>query len=986
MKITFGWGFDGARWTEGSALGTVVTGPVGLADLLATRLGCGAGDTQDEQPVCVAAYRAALADLRQTSPEALVRWYGDSFDTDPWRVARELLAWRDELVSAGWSVGATAEAPAGSAVERAMPEAPLGRLATLVAVETRLQESGRFPPSHADQVRAVRDALEQLRATGTPWPLGIERIEVDGRVCDLPQIWRRILTDVVELGVEVEELPQPARLDSLQIFSADTDWDAAATAARVLAGWASQGRRHTVLVGGPSDVLDLELARRGLPAVGCRERTADRPLGQIIPMFLTACTAPQNVGAIVGLITSPIGTIARPEDGSSPQKVRLFPAGLVRAVLKAFAQEPGVGGEQWSKAIGSFYAEPPSADDSDRYAALADDLDRLVNREPITIDAGYSVVVAKVVAHLDWLRERLTAVNRACHSWQVSAAVQQVGLVSRLLCDLGDVVTVRELGAIIDDCVEVEGFGAGATADGFRDVAAAPGSLGTGTAPLLWWMPTDDEALPRVRCRREELQWLASAGVEVPDQQEIASLTLNCQIRAVRRRRHVVAVLPASVDGKARQSHPAITFLLADVRAAASVNRSSQDEPETIEDTMRRVSRTPDRLISETAAGSAVWSLSGPGSSALARLHLCDWRRPDPFEWQVVPGEQLFPSKLSYSSWSKLLIHPMEWLLERELGVRTGRILDVSTGNQMIGTWMHRAVQQIVGDALQRSAGEPARIRVSRDEARAVLGGLIPAYASELALPGRERSREALLDTGARSIAELFSLLDDASIRASGTEVPFDDAVSIPLPGWQASMSLSGRRDLDVVMPDGRRGVVDLKYTRSTKRYRELVEQGQALQLAVYALSVAQEESQMPGVIAESVSDVPVGYWLFGQRELVTAFSQFGVESVLDVQPAETGARDTHVLIQRATVGLIQFLERLRDGRIIDVGNMIATPHVWSSLRKALLSRAVEIPADGLSAQQVTAARQAWADAFLPVGVAEYIDMGLLTGMQEESL
>lgn len=104
MHVTFGWGFDGARWGTGvpgptSFLAEVTLGPAGLVDLLSTRLAC--GGVLAEQPLRIAAYRRALADLVQGSTPELSRWYARGFEVDPWRTARELLAWRDELVSAG---------------------------------------------------------------------------------------------------------------------------------------------------------------------------------------------------------------------------------------------------------------------------------------------------------------------------------------------------------------------------------------------------------------------------------------------------------------------------------------------------------------------------------------------------------------------------------------------------------------------------------------------------------------------------------------------------------------------------------------------------------------------------------------------------------------------------------------------------------------------------------------------------------------------
>ncbi|MGO2783295.1 MAG: PD-(D/E)XK nuclease family protein, partial [Corynebacterium variabile] len=96
MHITFGWGFDTARWTTATTpatLGSVVTGPTGLADILATRLALTRPDL--DRPTRIAAYRSALSQVVTTTAPG--SWPATGFSHDPWTVARELLAWRDQL-------------------------------------------------------------------------------------------------------------------------------------------------------------------------------------------------------------------------------------------------------------------------------------------------------------------------------------------------------------------------------------------------------------------------------------------------------------------------------------------------------------------------------------------------------------------------------------------------------------------------------------------------------------------------------------------------------------------------------------------------------------------------------------------------------------------------------------------------------------------------------------------------------------------------
>lgn len=153
MHITFGWGFDGARWVDAAAttggLGSVTTGPAQLTDILATRLALSAPES--DQPMRIAAYRAVLT--RVLAGADLKSWPVASFHADPWTVARELLGWRDELVRAGWDGAADPSAPR--------------RLCVLAAVEKTLTEEPGWAPGTADLLRDVDRALGDLVASAS---------------------------------------------------------------------------------------------------------------------------------------------------------------------------------------------------------------------------------------------------------------------------------------------------------------------------------------------------------------------------------------------------------------------------------------------------------------------------------------------------------------------------------------------------------------------------------------------------------------------------------------------------------------------------------------------------------------------------------------------------------------------------------------------------------------------------------------------------
>ncbi|RMH59149.1 MAG: PD-(D/E)XK nuclease family protein, partial [Zetaproteobacteria bacterium] len=141
MRIRFGMGLDGGAWPEfdcgqDARLGEVIVGPAGLIGLLETHLGLGGPET-------AAALRIRQYMVRMQSLSASRRFYTDSFAFDAWASARELLAWRDELVLYGWSPE--------------FPDPP-ERFAALAEIE-RARDLP-LAPGLADRFRAVLAALQ----------------------------------------------------------------------------------------------------------------------------------------------------------------------------------------------------------------------------------------------------------------------------------------------------------------------------------------------------------------------------------------------------------------------------------------------------------------------------------------------------------------------------------------------------------------------------------------------------------------------------------------------------------------------------------------------------------------------------------------------------------------------------------------------------------------------------------------------------------
>lgn len=196
-------------------------------------------------------------------------------------------------------------------------------------------------PGPADLLREVAGTLADLASSHTRWPTGIECIGMDHRI-DLPSpIWRWMLQHLGDLGVEVHELPEPAPVEQLTILTADTVWDAAPVAARVLSQWHRDATPHTVLATLPSDQLDRELRRRNLRPWAWPS-SARNALSPVIRVFLEAVSAPHDISALADLLTTTL-TVSdldrpdRPGDSTPQPPVRLLPLPVCSALLDALA-------------------------------------------------------------------------------------------------------------------------------------------------------------------------------------------------------------------------------------------------------------------------------------------------------------------------------------------------------------------------------------------------------------------------------------------------------------------------------------------------------------------------------------------------------------------------------------------------------------------------------------------------------------------------
>ncbi|TQE43170.1 PD-(D/E)XK nuclease family protein [Corynebacterium phoceense] len=786
MKITFGFGLDGAAWTPSSGLGELTVGPAGLARVLATRLGVTIPVL--DKPARIIAYRDRLAELLKHDQA----WLRPSFEVDAWAVANQLLTWRDELVTAGID-------------PRDLADGISQRVDALKAAERPMPIAGE-----ADLIPAVARALGKNPGL----KLGIERIVLRDKLDALPPVWKSILRSLGDIVVEEPE--QSETLASKVFVTAQNDFEAADVIVSELRKERAAGVVPQLLVTADTPFLDAELLRAGFAPVG---KSSNRGGAQALSAFVTAATTAGAVPEIIDLLLMRI-------DGHA-----LFNADASKALLKALGRDYGYSVDHWNKALAELEGEARAvAKGIDRYLALRTPVDEI---------------------NIDTLREALMWFAQNAHGEALSTAAKQL---EKMLSHYS-AISKRELEHLVDAVSRrVGSWSIRPAASHDFEVIGDPAHIRSG-ATVLWWGALADNASGIDTWSQKEHEGFDGRVLSLKD---ITRLRTSGQLKALRSARSLVAVVQKQVVGeKGTRPHQLLAQLVAKEVAAGK----SFDE--------RFKSASP--------------LLEG----ALAPVEKQLWpSQPDLTQVNFVPGTQLLPTHMSYSQLATLLARPLEWILAKPLGISEGRRRGPSTGNAMVGTMFHRALELL--QTIDHNTW-------TEDSVSAALERAIGEVAVELNAPGQASRRQELHALGVLSILSFRDKLVEKGWKFDAAEAKFSIPLDVTVEGvpggkWTIE-SFNGSRDIDVSdSKTGRRSVLDAKYTTSKNKFEDVVKKNEALQLAIYAWSVGFANVDF------------TGYW------------EFRKHIVIDGKDKET----TEALYNRALLLLSKRLTDIAAGSVVD--------------------------------------------------------------------
>jgi ATP-dependent helicase/nuclease subunit B len=492
MKLVFDQSFDGGAYPGPLAdctatMGELWLGPLGLLDILETRLGLGG-------PTFTSAERTVDRLPVLASQEG---FWSRSSARDPMATASVLLQWRDYLAMCGWTgIGASP------------------RLEALASVTADVL------PGLPDRLRRVSDALQSRNP-------GIESIKRLLPVNDLPCLWQRVFAQMEQRDVIITDEPLPDAIatgnlgvasqpdfqpapgdDSLLLLSPMGAMEAAECVAAHLAGLPDPG---SVVLVSPDAVLDRALARYGLPVSGASGDSGGRNLLQVLPLVLACGWNPTDPQAVLELLMLEPGPV---------------PRGIARGLAQAMHDWPSRSSAIWRKELG---AGLETIDDLEYRSRVEQRLSVIFD---VSATVGSTFPAAAALDRTDCVREWMESRQRVHPdgsggatpaAW--SAAVTQCHQFKRLV-ELSDQpeFSAYELSQLLAGANDSLPLPESRPAEAGFSRVGDPGGVAGPVDRIIWWSFTRDSvpSIPRVPLSTNERAALGAAGVELPDPGDLA--------------------------------------------------------------------------------------------------------------------------------------------------------------------------------------------------------------------------------------------------------------------------------------------------------------------------------------------------------------------------------------------------------------------------------------------------------------------------------
>ena len=727
--------------------------------------------------------------------------FSASMQTDRWATATELLSRRDELLLAGWDEKDSELAPP---LVLDLSRAAAGRTSMF--------------PSEAGRLHRVLDAFEQGQTLPPHRCFLSELPEV------WPVLWRKVLCKLTTAtAAEVHPLaPANTALRSSQEVvrglgaspviqdktfryvvtrseTAACEFVAASLAA------ASENLSKTVIYCEDDHValrLDACLQRIGLPTTGASAVSRAHPVLQVLPLSLAVCWGPVDPQSLLGFLTLPV----------KPLQQR-----IAARLADSLSKEPGLGSSKWEEAVAELCN---TENDPDGVTRQRIDTWLMCNRVPRGSPISSELIRNRCGLVAQWatgraayLKDNPDTPPELVRALQIAA--NQASLLGELVQSQGADVSEPQLSRLMDEalsmgiettpCIEADG---GPTR--VRSLAEV-----ISPCKRLIWLGLGTSHTASCRWTAGQLTQLREAGLDLDDGSHQLSALRSAEARGFSsvEESFLAVLIPKDLEQRWHPLWLAVRTVLQDC-----------DSPPVLEE-----------LIAENR-GDALAPACFPVRDVAIQPH----QKPRPI-W-VVPPEYLHDrTTVSATELQDRLACPLKWVLNYQARLRPSPIADLPDSHQLKGTFCHSVLERVFGaggplpstaDALDR-VGQVFDERLPLDAA---------PFAQAYSLIERQKLRDELL--GATRV--LVETLLSGGYHILGIEVEVSkEAFGKTLNGWI---------DCVAAHDDGSEAIIDFKYSGRNK-YRDMIKDGKAVQLATYAYSRSWDSTSFPAVAYLILSD-----------------------------------------------------------------------------------------------------------------------------------
>lgn len=811
MNVIFGLSLDAPSYPDllaenPAVIGQVQCGPMGLLQILETRLGL-VGKWETEP------YRIEIYRRRLLAADNGERFYSRSLQVDSYMTSQTLLAWRDELVLSGWNFDIKASLPP--------------RLSDLVAVETLPTTTvPAVPAGFADRFRKVSTALpsaqlhiakimlaDRRSQIGPPWEDIFRKLEASGvNISETTPLVCKAAGDLGKLQAALKTNKAASAMGdgALVILRTGSDAEAAELLGALLSETPCDERLLIIPTG--DQTLDRVLTARGKPACGIQSYSSLRPILQVLPLLCELLWEPLDPYRLLEFLSLPDIPVPR------------WVAGIL---AQAVANAPGIGGKPWNAALLKIEEKAKSkavdGDDAEweRIKALiATWIEGVRYPQNDGVPRESLSVLAKQVAK--WAGKK--PLREGENDSQITALAAQAGHLAMIAESLPEPrIRKPQLQRMLRQIIG-EGQALGKNAEtGHIPWVGSPNAI-IGTAKeIIWWGFSHSSApvFHRLPWLKAESAYLNAAGVILPDPLVELQRNISGYERVVTAaQKRLVLVMPECQAGTAVEPHPLydrLSVIFGDSLAKLEVE-------------------------------GALWLAGDKRIADIKRCAVTERSIPKPSRfWHLTDNDTLPPRDTeSNSSLSTLFKIPVSWVLKYEGCLRQGAIQSIGNINAIMGSVAHRVFEELFPVGTDCKGWEQVTVQNIVDK---LLSHLIETEGSVFLQPLRVSEKQTLIRRIQLAAWVMVKHIRDNGWTVAGTE----HAVS----GAFGNQELNGKVDLLLDKPDGAFAVVDLKWGKS--RYlRDNFLGNRCDQLALYA-----------HMLKKSVSLPQVAYFSLSEAQLV---------------------------------------------------------------------------------------------------------------------